>query len=124
MGSVDAAAVVGGVSVRFRQRLKLQQNTPSLDAHGQPVESWSTYRHRMGNVKDTGGRELIRGEGIEANVTGVVEIRHPRQGRIPVAEDRVVFDENGTTRTLNIVAVKRRADGDRRFLDLYVRESP
>jgi SPP1 family predicted phage head-tail adaptor len=109
--------------MRLRQRLKIQQNTPTQDSHGQPIESWSTYRTCHGNVKDTGGREIERGDGKEDIVDAVVEVRHPREGRIPVAEDRVVFDEGGTTRTFNITRVQRK-DEQRRWLLLYVKEHP
>jgi len=107
--------------VRLRQRLKIQQATNTLDGQGQPIESWATYRNCSGNVKDTGGRELQRGEGQEAIVDALVTIRHPHDGRIPTAEDRVVFVEGETTRTFNIVAVKRREE-QRRWLELHVKD--
>lgn len=60
-------------------------------------------------------------DGVDAIVDAVVTIRHPHDGRIPQASDRVVFDEGGTTRTLNIGHVKR-IDERRRMLELHCRE--
>lgn len=110
--------------MRLRQRVDIQSVTTADDANtGQPVETWATYRRCWADVKDRGGREVIRGEGFESVVSTRVRIRYPREGRIPTSSDRIVYDENGTqtTRTLNVEAVQR-MDGERKWLDLLCRE--
>jgi len=108
---------------RLKQRVELQKFTTSADGVGQLTKTRSTYRKCWADVNSPAmGREVNRGDGKEAVVDAVVRIRYPREGRIPVALDRVVYVEYGTTRTLNIFAV-RRVDDDQRYLDLYTREA-
>ena len=64
---------------------------------------------------------MQRGEGQEAIVDALVTIRHPHEGRIPTAEDRVIFVEGETTRTFNVLSVKRKGE-QRRWLELHVKE--
>ncbi len=115
---------MGRLSMRLRQRIRLQQSTVSQDADtGEPTESWATYRRCFADIQDTAGREVIRGDGFESVVSCRVRIRYPREGRIPTSDDRVLYFEDGTEtqRTLNVEIVKR-LDGERRWLDLMCRE--
>lgn len=108
--------------MRLKQRVELQSESPAADAVGQLKKTYAEYRKCWASVMSpTQGRESNRGDGKEAVVDAVVRIRYPREGRIPVALDRVVYVEYGTTRTLNIFSV-RRVDEDHRYLDLYTRE--
>lgn len=103
---------------KLRHRISLQQHGTSQDAAGQVTESWTTYRDCSARVFDKSGAEKNQGDRTISVTQTVVEIRYPRSGRFPVAEDRVLYREtNGRTRRLNIKEVSER-DGVQRALHL------
>ncbi len=109
-------------NTRLRHRITLQQEDTTADAAGQLVPAWTDYRVTWAEVKDRSGREIQRGDQTEAIVQTVVTLRYPRSGRFPVPQDRVSYKESqDITRTLNIDAVKR-ADAERRYIELFCSE--
>lgn len=103
--------------MRLKHRVKLQKNTASLDAAGQPIESWSTYHQCWADVRDVRSVEDDDHAPIEGQVACEATIRYPRRGRIPQSNDRLLHGEGNALRTINITGVQR-LDGDRRFLKL------
>jgi head-tail adaptor len=102
--------------MRLRHRIKLQSNSPTQDATGQPIESWSTYTQAWANVTDKSGRE-VSGDPVEGLVETQAVMRYPHAGRIPQPSDRWLHGEGDVLRTFNIEAVQR-IDGQRRMLKL------
>lgn len=109
--------------MRLRHRVRLQRNTPTQDATGQPVESWATYRECWGAVVDGGGSQGGIGEQQQGTTDTEVSIRFPAEdSTIPDPLDRVSYTEvKGRVRTLNIDAVQR-VDSTRRMLTLKCSE--
>lgn len=101
--------------MRLRHRIKLQKNTPTIDASGQPIESWSTYKTVWANVEDKKGDEDDKHHPIEGQVECVATINYPHTGRIPQSSDRFLHGEGSVLRTVNIGSVMR-LDGKRRML--------
>lgn len=107
--------------MRLKHRVDLQKEDPTADSHGQLVAAWTTYRTCWANVTDGSGTETLRGDQVEATVSTEVHLMYPRQGRMPVPQDRVSYSEAGVARTLNVEAV-RRSDLDRRMIVLACSE--
>lgn len=106
------------ISAGLNRRIDIQENTPSPDANGQPVASWSDVYSRLpAEVMGVGGGESLRGDQVEAIVDSIIRIRYPRTTTLPAPEMRVLL--NG--RTLNVVRVLDKT-GDRRELFLMCKE--
>ena len=104
--------------MRYRHRVRFQQNSPVQDSTGQPIEAWSTYRTCSGNVSDVGGGEDDAHHPVEGQIDCKVKIRYPHKARIPRPADRFLHGEGNLLRTINISSVER-ADGERRELCIY-----
>lgn len=84
------------------QRLQIQANTPTKDAMGGLVDSWATAATVWGQVlpKDGSGREYLRGQQVNADVTHVIRMRYYSGLTV---RHRILNE--GSTRTFNIVQV-------------------
>jgi len=92
----------------LRHRITIEENTPTEDAAGQPIESWSTldgFSNVPAEVMETGGSETLRGKQVSATATHVVRLRYAPG---VTTEHRITWEG----RTLNIEQA-RNPDGRR-----------
>lgn len=62
----------------LRHRVTIQQNTPTQDAFGEPIESWSTYATVWAAVEPLTGNERFVpvGAQVQATVSTRIRIRY------------------------------------------------
>lgn len=84
--------------MRFDKRVQIQARTESTDAYGHVTPAWSESAWRWANIADTGGRELVRAQKLDATIDAVITLRNTAT---LTAQDRVIWG----TRTFNIKAV-------------------
>lgn len=101
--------------MRRRVRVNLQESTATLDAVGQPIESWSTYRRPWAKIEEPAAREsgVSPQEGL---VDAVFHVRYAKIGKKTLPTHRIVFGEGGITRTFNLQWVRRKDDKRRELL--------
>ena len=54
---------------RLRELVTIQQNTPTRDGHGQPVESWSAFTTWRCEIAPVRGREYFASQQFAAETT-------------------------------------------------------
>jgi len=102
-------------SGRLRHRITIKQDAGTADAAGQVVESWSAFRASVpAEVIETGGREALFGQAIDATATHMIIIRYDSS----VTEQMQV---TWGTRTLGIINARDK-DGRRKEMWLTCRE--
>lgn len=100
----------------LRHRVTIEQPVVAQDEHGQPIETWATFRKRVpAQVEGVSGSEGARGEQVLPTVTDLVRLRY-LDGVTP--RMRVVHD----TRVLNIEQAID-PSGHRRELHLQCKEA-
>jgi SPP1 family predicted phage head-tail adaptor len=103
-------------SGQLRRLVTIQTSTPTIDADGESIASWSRWmRNVPAKIETQGGGETRRGEGIEAGISHTVTIRHLDD----VSPKMRLKTDDG--RLLNIDRVTD-PDGYRRELVLICRE--
>lgn len=93
----------------LRHRINLQSRATTVDAAGQAIGSWSTYRTCFAEVIYKGGAETVRGQQVDAQYSAVIRIRFPQSGTFPVPEHRAIWD----SKTFNIKSIQRRDTHER-----------
>ena len=88
---------------RLRHRVELQENTPTVDARGDPVPDWSTYATVWAAVEPLSGAELVRFQQVQAETTCRVVMRYNADVS---ADDKILHD----SRTLQVLSVINRDD--------------
>ena len=66
----------------LKNRIVIQQNSPTRDAYGAAIPSWSTVDTVWGRVADLTGREFEAAQKLNAEVTSRIKIRY-RSGVTP-----------------------------------------
>ena len=65
----------------LRHRINLQSRATTVDAAGQAIGSWSTYRTCFAEVIYKGGAETVRGQQVDAQYSAVIRIRSHNPAR-------------------------------------------
>lgn len=73
---------------KLRHRVEIQERATSRDAHGNPVETWSTAAPVFASVEPLTGNEKLTQQKITASVTHKITIR----ARTVTPRSRVLFD--------------------------------
>jgi len=60
----------------LRQKVLIQQNTPSRDSYGAEVEAWTDYAEVWASIEPARGREFWESQQVNAEVTGKIRIRY------------------------------------------------
>lgn len=97
-------------AARFRQdAVTLFRQSDSLQASGQPVSTPVAFAHSVGClVRDTRGTEFKNGDGLDATVDFVIEMRY-RVDIDPTCEAEVTRGKH-KGKTLNVTAVLFKPD--------------
>lgn len=61
------------------RRIEVLQNRPVKNALGETIDEWVSVGKWWAKVEPTGGREVIRGMQIAADVTHLIEMRYTDQ---------------------------------------------
>jgi len=61
---------------KLRHRIELQSNTPTQDSYGEPIASWATDDTVWASIEPLSGRELLRAQEVQAEVTTRIRIRY------------------------------------------------
>ncbi len=61
---------------QYRERIIVQVNTPSVDAEGQAIASWATYKTVWGRVRFVDGRELEGMQKVNARIEAEVTTQY------------------------------------------------
>lgn len=93
---------------QLREQIALQQNTPTVDAHGQPIASWATTATVYARLDPLSGREFIEGARRDADITHRITIRY-RADITPTTAWRILYG----TRVFDIEAVLNLDERDR-----------
>lgn len=88
---------------RLRHRVRIQADTPTVDARGDPIPSWTTYATVWAAVEPLEGSELVRFQQVQAETTCRVRMRHNSS---VAATNRILHD----SRTLQVLTVINRDD--------------
>lgn len=60
---------------RLRHRVTIQQNAPTQNSLGEPVDAWTTYATVYADIRPLRTRELVAGGQVVAEVTTPIRIR-------------------------------------------------
>ena len=99
---------------RLRRRVTIQQQTSTLDSHGQRQDSWTTYATVWAEVVDVAASETV-GSATTARIDSLVTVRW----QTGITAGMRIVDGS---RTLEIVGPPRDPDGRRRTLVVECRE--
>lgn len=82
----------------LRQRIVIQQNTPTLSPQHQSLDNWSTWQCRWAKIESSNGSAYIQSSQVRNLCSHVVTMRYV-EGLTP--RHRIVFG----SRTFNILSV-------------------
>lgn len=86
---------------RLNRRIIIHQNTPTRDANGGEVESWSVLAYRWASLEPINGREYFTAQQTASEVTHRVRIRYDYTVKTVTPKMRIVYG----SRTFDIESV-------------------
>lgn len=86
---------------KLRERITVQQDTPTQNAYGEPIESWATYATRWAAVEPASGNERWTGDERLAEVTHRFRVRYDATTKNITPKMRISYD----SRTFDIHSV-------------------
>jgi len=95
----------------LRQRVLLQQVTPTVDSYGETVEVWTDYKRAWCRIEPLMGKELLDARQLTADVTHRVTMRN----RDDVTE-KMRINLNG--RVLHVATAPIRLDERNEFIQM------
>lgn len=94
----------------LRHRVNIEQRTASMDALGQPLESWSLVAAVWADIRYPSGLSAIKAGADTSKVSASVRIRH----RAGIDAGMRVVGSDGVTMDIRAVL----PDGKREFIDM------
>lgn len=76
----------------LRQRIALQENTPTKNAQHEVIHSWSTQSTVWGSVTPMSGSEILRAADQVGRVSHTVVIRKPSSLTLTPGQHRLLYD--------------------------------
>lgn len=61
---------------KLRHTITIEQNTPTQNSYGEPVDAWSTFATVRAQVEPISGREYFDAQKVDADVDYRVRIRY------------------------------------------------
>ncbi len=89
---------------RHDHRATIQTKTDTVNVGGNVEPMWNDVATRWASLEDTGGRELVRAQKIDATIDAVITLREQYDGL--TVQDRIEID----SRTFEIKAILGSSD--------------
>ncbi len=100
-------------SYAMRKSLDLERQSATVDAVGQPVDTWSVVASRRGALEPLTGREYLAAIGQQTEVTTRIRMRYDSTIGAATAADRLVDNSTSPATVYDINQVSNIGDRNR-----------